>query len=448
MKIASDASVQIPENDAFAALSYKNDTLCFEGIAIEKIAEEVGTPFYVYSQLAIEATYGRCAAAFASIKAGIFYAMKANHNQSVLRIFARNGAGVDIVSIGEALRAIAAGIPAERIIFSGAGKTADELAQAVDLGLYQINVESSNELELLNQIAISRGKKAPVAIRINPDVDAKTMSKTTTGKKGNKFGIDIDVALPVYKRAYSLPGINLVGVAVHIGSQLTSVEPFRLAYAKTVDFLKMLRSQGMSIPRLDLGGGLGIWYRDEQVEDFSAWADVVAEATQGLGVEISIAPGRALIAHAGILVSSVVHVKQGSDRRFLVLDAGMNDLARPSLYGAYHHIIPVDKPASGAPYAPVDIVGPVCESTDAFALARPMPELKDGDLVAFLSAGAYGASMSSAYNSRPLVPEVLIDNDRYAVVRPRPTVQSMIDAEPQAYWLDEDADASRLAEAV
>ena len=445
--MTNSENVQIPYNDAFSRLTYKNGKLCFEDVSLEAIAQKVGTPFYAYSQAAIESTYDRCATAFAPLGVGIFYAIKANHNQSVLHLFARKGAGVDIVSIGEAYRSLDAGIPANRIIFSGAGKTAEELAQAVDLDLYQINVESANELELLSQIASSKGKKAPVAIRINPDVDAKTMAKTTTGKKGNKFGIDIDKALAVYECATTLPGINLVGLAVHIGSQLVSVEPFRQAYAKTVDFLKELRAHGIDLPRLDLGGGLGIWYKNENVEDFSAWADVIAEATNGLGVEISIAPGRALVAHAGVLVSKVVHVKQGSDRQFLVLDTGMNDLTRPSLYGAYHHIIPVQEPSGDAVYSPYDIVGPVCESTDAFAAARQMPTLNDGDLVAFLSAGAYSASMASAYNSRPLVPEVLIHGDRFDVVRPRPTIQEMIAAEPRAYWLEEDSDPVLLRDA-
>jgi diaminopimelate decarboxylase len=433
--INPNESVHIPNNEAFSFLSYKRGKLYLENLSLETLAQKVGTPFYAYSQSAIEAVYDRAAAAFAPRGICIFYAVKANANQSVLTLFARKGAGADVVSIGETRRALAAGIPASHIIYSGAGKTKEELEQALDLNLYQINVESVNELELLNKIALAKKKKAPVALRINPDVDAKTKSKITTGKMGNKFGIDLCDALPVFKRAASLPGIDLVGIAVHIGSQLTSVEPFRLAYAKTVDFLKQLRAKGMALPRLDLGGGLGIWYRNEKVEDFDAWADVIAKATRGLDVEVSIAPGRALIAQAGLLISKVTQVKQGSDRRFLVLDAGMNDLARPSLYGSYHHIIPTTEPAAKTHQNIYDVVGPICESTDTFALSRKMPKLKDGDLVAFLCAGAYGSSMSSTYNARPLVPEVLIRGNKFSIVRSRPPIEETIASEPKAPWL-------------
>jgi len=435
----SDTPVRIPQNEAFSFLKYKKGKLTLEDVALETIAQKVGTPFYAYTQSGIEATYDRCAAAFEPLDVGIFYAIKANSNQSILNLYARKGAGADTVSIGEIQRALAAGVPADRIIFSGVGKTAEELAQAVDLSIYQVNVESLNELELLNKIAVAKGKKVPVAIRVNPDVDAKTMAKTTTGKKGNKFGIDIDVVVPVFEKAAALPGIDLVGLAIHIGSQLYTVEPFQLAYAKTVEFLKMLRTKGIALSRLDLGGGLGVWYRDENIEDFAAWAKVVAETTKGLGAEINIEPGRSLIGHAGVFVSKVTYVKQGSDRRFLILDSGMNDLVRPSLYGAYHHIIPVSEPNADAATSPYDIVGPICESTDAFAITRTMPPLKDGDLVAFLSAGAYGSAMSSTYNTRPLVPEVLVSGDRFDIVRSRPTVQEMIAAEPMASWLRNDA---------
>lgn len=428
-------SIRVPENEALSCLSFEGETLHVEQVSVSRIAQEVGTPAYVYSQRALETTYDRCVRAFAPLKAGIFYAMKANHNQSVLAVFANRGAGIDIVSIGEAYRALAAGIPASRIIYSGVGKTADDLAQAIRLNLYQINVESANELELLSEVAVRMGRRAPVALRINPDVDAKTMAGTTTGKKGNKFGIDIADALPVFERAAALPGVELFGVAVHIGSQITSVESFRLAYVKTIDYWRMLRDRGIVLPRLDLGGGIGVWYRDEEPVDFDGWAKVIREVTQGLDVELSVAPGRALVAHAGIMVSTAVYNKQGNDRRFLIVDAGMNDLMRPSLYGAYHHIIPVKRAPSDVTHETFDIVGPVCESTDAFAAGRSMPPVKDGELVAFLSAGAYGAAMSSVYNSRPLIPEVLVSGNEYAIVRPRPPIQALIDAEPLAPWL-------------
>jgi diaminopimelate decarboxylase len=433
--MTQETNITAPRNETLGSLSYVGGALQVEGVPIDTIAREVGTPVYVYSQRTLESTYQRCAHAFSNLNAGIFYAMKANHNQSVLGVFAALGAGIDIVSIGEAYRALAAGIPASRIIYSGVGKTAEDLAQALNLGLYQINVESANELEVLNLVALRMGRRAPVAIRVNPDVDAKTMKGTTTGKKGNKFGVDIADALPVFQRAATLPGIQLLGLAVHIGSQITSIEPFRLAYAKTVEFWRMLRDRGIVLPRLDLGGGIGVWYRDEDPADFESWADVITEATAGLDVEICVAPGRALVAHSGILVTTAVYNKRGNDRRFLILDAGMNDLARPSLYGAYHHIIPVKEPVRGAMQEPFDIVGPVCESTDAFAAARMLYPIQDGDVVAFLSAGAYGAAMSSTYNSRPLIPEVLVNGSTYAVVRPRPTIQTLIDAEPMAPWL-------------
>lgn len=435
--MTQDNTTRLPVNEAFSNLSFGNETLHVENVSVERIAQHVETPVYVYSQKALEMTYERCATAFRPLNAGIFYAMKANHNQSVLRVFARLGAGVDIVSMGEAYRALAVGIPASRIIYSGVGKTADDLVQAIEIGMYQINVESASELEVLNQVAVRLGRKAPVALRINPDVDPKTMAGTTTGKKGNKFGIDIADALPVFERAAALPGIELLGVAVHIGSQITSAESFRVAYEKTVDFWTMLRARGIVLPRLDLGGGIGVWYRDEAPVDFEGWAHVIQEVTRGLDVELSVAPGRALVAHAGILVSTLVYNKQGNDRKFLILDAGMNDLARPSIYGAYHHIIPVKQLLSDSTCEPYDVVGPVCESTDAFAAARRMTPMRDGELVAFLSAGAYGSSMSSTYNSRPLVPEVLVHGNEYAVVRPRVPIQALIDAEPVASWLFE-----------
>ncbi len=415
--------------------AYRYGVLHAESVSVHDIARDVGTPFYLYSTAALEAHYSAYAGAFAGQDAGVCYALKANSNLAVIRTFARLGAGADVVSVGEMKRALAGGIPPERIVFSGVGKTREELREALEAKIHQINVESIPELEALSAVASSLGVVAPIAIRVNPDVDAKTHAKIATGKKENKFGIDYDQARDIYKLAAALPGIKPVSIAVHIGSQLTDLAPFRAAYERVAALLHQLRADGHDIQRLDLGGGLGITYKNEAPPDLADYAAMVRSITGNLGCRVTLEPGRSLVGNAGILVSRVIYVKQGLHRRFAIVDAAMNDLIRPSLYEAYHGIIPVTEPESGAGLEPFDVVGPVCESGDTFAVQRPLPPLADDDLVAFLSAGAYGAAMSSTYNTRPLIPEVLVNGDRFAVIRPRPTVEEMLAAERVPDWL-------------
>ena len=348
--------------------------------------------------------------------------MKANPNLAVVATVAAQGAGVDVVSIGEYLKARAAGVPGDRIVFSGVGKTREEMRRALEGGIRQFNVESEPELVALDEVARSMNLRAPIAIRVNPDVDAKTHEKIATGKKENKFGIPIDRAPEVYAAAARMPGIEVMGIDVHIGSQLTDLAPFEAAYTKVAELTRALRAEGHDIRRLDLGGGLGIPYeRSNAAPPLPLdYGEVIRRTVGDLGCEIEIEPGRLIAGNAGLLVSSVIYVKEGEDRRFLILDAAMNDLIRPAMYGAHHDIVPVVEPAAGAELTPVDVVGPVCETGDTFARARPMPPLAAGDLVAFRSAGAYGAAMASEYNARPLIPEVLVDRHQFAVIRRRP----------------------------
>ncbi|MBP2313041.1 diaminopimelate decarboxylase [Azospirillum soli] len=418
-----------------SAFAYRNGVLHAESVPLSKIAESVGTPFYCYSTAALEAHYGAYAGAFADQDAGVCYAVKANSNLAVIRTFARMGAGADVVSGGEMQRALAGGIPAERIVFSGVGKTRAEMRAALEAGIHQINVESIPEVEALSEVATSLGVVAPIAFRVNPDVDAKTHAKISTGKKENKFGIDYDHAREVYAQAAKLPGIKPVSIAVHIGSQLTDLAPFRAAYERVAALLHVLREDGHDIRRLDLGGGLGITYKNERPPELADYAAMVRSLTGNLGCRITLEPGRSLVGNAGILVSSVIFVKQGLHRRFVIVDAAMNDLIRPALYEAYHGIVPVTEPDPTAPTEPFDVVGPVCESGDTFALQRLLPPMGADDLIAFLSAGAYGAVMSSSYNTRPLIPEVLVNGDQFAVIRPRPTVEDMLKAERVPDWL-------------
>jgi diaminopimelate decarboxylase len=417
------------------AFAYRYGVLHAESVSVNEVARAVGTPFYLYSTAALEAHYSAYAGAFAGQDAGVCYALKANSNLAVIRTFAKLGAGGDVVSVGEMKRALAGGIPPERIVFSGVGKTREELRAALEAGIHQINVESIPELEALGTVASSLGVVAPIAIRVNPDVDAKTHAKIATGKKENKFGIDYDQARDIYKFAASLPGIKPVSIAVHIGSQLTDLAPFRAAYERVAALLHQLRADGHDIQRLDLGGGLGITYKNEAPPDLADYAAMVRSITGNLGCRVTLEPGRSLVGNAGILVSRVIYVKQGLHRRFAIVDAAMNDLIRPSLYEAYHGIIPVAEPEAGVTLEPYDVVGPVCESGDTFAVQRQLPPLADDELVAFLSAGAYGAAMSSTYNTRPLIPEVLVNGDRFAVIRPRPTVEEMLAAERVPDWL-------------
>ena len=415
--------------------AYREGALNADAVPLAEIAAAVGTPFYCYSATALENGWRAFAAAFAGQDATICFALKANSNLAVVRTLARLGAGADVVSEGELRRALAAGVPAGRIVFSGVGKSRGEMKTALEAGIFQLNVESLPELEALSEVASGLGVTASIALRVNPDVDAGTHHKISTGKKENKFGIDFDHARDFYARAAGLPGIRPVGLAVHIGSQLTSLDPFRHAFKKTAQLVEALRADGQTVSRLDLGGGLGIVYRDEIPPDVADYAAVVREATRGLGLHLVLEPGRALVGNAGVLVSRVLYVKSGLHRRFVILDAAMNDLIRPSLYEAWHCIVPVAEPAAGSQPEPFDVVGPVCETGDTFATQRQMVPPNAGDLMAIRSAGAYGAVMASSYNTRPLIPEVMVAGDRFAVIRHRPSYQEMLDQDHLPPWL-------------
>jgi len=408
-----------------------------EAVSVASLAEAVGTPFYCYSTATLERHYRVFADAFADVPSLVCYAMKANSNQAVLRTLARLGAGADVVSEGELRRARAAGIPADKIMFSGVGKTARELALALDENILCINVESEPELELLSEIAVGRGRKAPVSLRVNPDVDPRTHAKIATGKAENKFGIPISRAREVYRRAAELPGIAAIGVDMHIGSQITDLQPFDDAFVLLSEFVRTLRADGHTIEHIDLGGGLGIPYHDSNAPppDPAAYAAVVKRATRDLGCGLIFEPGRLIVGNAGILVTKVLYVKHGEAKNFVIVDAAMNDLIRPTLYEAHHEIWPVRQPAPEARQIVADVVGPVCESGDFLALDRQMPEPVAGDLLAVMSAGAYGAVQAGTYNSRPLVPEVLVRGAQWAVVRPRLDIDELIRLDRIPDWL-------------
>ena len=416
---------------------YRNGILHAEDVALPDVAAAVGTPVYVYSAATLERHYRLFTEALSPLPHLVCFAVKSNGNVAILKLLGQLGAGMDVVSQGEYLRARAAGIPGERIVFSGVGKTRGEMRVALAGGIRQFNVESEPELRALSEVAVSLGKTAPITVRVNPDVDAKTHEKIATGKKENKFGIPIGRAREVYAEAAALPGIEVVGIDVHIGSQLTDLEPFEQAYRLVADLAVTLRADGHDIRRLDLGGGLGIPYtRSNEAPPLPSDYGAMVKRTVGhLGCEIEIEPGRLISGNAGVLLASVVYVKHGDERDFLILDAAMNDLIRPSMYGAHHDIVPIREPAPGAEPHLYDVVGPVCESGDTFAKARPLPPLGEGDLVAFRSAGAYGAVMASEYNARPLVPEVLVQGDHYAVIRPRPSFDEMINRDSIPEWL-------------
>ncbi len=420
---------------------YRGGILHAEGVPLPEIAAAVGTPVYVYSTATLTRHYRVFEEALAGLDHLICYAMKANSNLAVLRLMASLGAGMDVVSEGEYRRARAAGVPGERIVFSGVGKTEGEMRLALQHGIRQFNVESEPELIALSAVAAGMGAVAPVAIRVNPDVDAKTHAKIATGKSENKFGIPIARARAVYAEAARLPGIAVVGIDVHIGSQLTELAPYEAAFAKVAELTLALRADGHDIRRLDLGGGLGIPYRrsNEAPPLPFDYGEVVRRTVGHLGCEIEIEPGRLIAGNAGVLLSRVIYRKQGEGRDFLILDAAMNDLVRPAMYDAWHDIVPVVEPPAGVEMAPVDVVGPVCESGDTFARERALPPLGAGDLVAFRSAGAYGAVMASEYNSRPLVPEVLVHGDHYAVVRARPSFDEMLERDTIPDWLGANA---------
>jgi diaminopimelate decarboxylase len=416
---------------------YRNSQLFAEDVPVDEIAASVGTPVYIYSTATLVRHFGLFDQALAGMPHLVCFAMKSLSNVAVLRVLGQAGAGIDVVSIGEYLRAKAAGIPGERIVFSGVAKSREEMRIALEGGIRQFNVESEPEMETLSAVATSMGLEAPITIRVNPDVDAKTHAKIATGKSKNKFGIPIAKARAVYARAAALPGIRVVGIDVHIGSQLTDLEPFRLAYRKVAALTEDLRADGHQIDRLDLGGGLGIPYERSNAapplpEDYG---QMIAEEVGHLGCEIEIEPGRLIAGNAGLMVSEIVYVKEGEGRDFLILDAAMNDLVRPAMYDAHHDIVPVVEAKAGAEQRAYDFVGGICETGDTFARGRMMPPVKAGDLVAFRSAGAYGAVMASEYNSRPLIPEVLVDGDRWAVIRRRPSYDEMIARDIIPDWL-------------
>ena len=416
---------------------YRDGILHAEDVALTDIAAQVGTPFYVYSTATLQRHFGLFTEALAGMDHLVCFAVKSNSNLAVLKLLGEMGAGMDVVSGGEYRRAIAAGVPGDRIVFSGVGKTREEMRLVLTQGIRQFNLESEPEMRALSEVATELGVTAPVTVRVNPDVDAKTHAKIATGKSENKFGIPISRAREVYAEIARLPGLDAVGIDVHIGSQLTDLEPFRQAYLKVADLTRQLRADGHDIRRLDLGGGLGIPY--ERSNDAPPlpieYGQVIRETVGDLGCEIEIEPGRLISGNAGIMVTGVIYVKEGEGRDFLIVDSAMNDLVRPAMYEAHHDIVPVTEPEPGVEQARYDIVGPICETGDTFAKARDMAPLKAGDLVAFRSAGAYGAVMASEYNSRPLIPEVLVMGDQFAVIRERPTYEEMLERDTIPAWL-------------
>ena len=416
---------------------YINGTLHAEDVSLAKIADEVGTPFYCYSTATLERHYQVLADAFRAQNALICFAVKANSNQAVLATMARLGAGMDVVSEGELRRARAAGVPADKIIFAGVGKTRDEMAYALNEGILGFNVECEPELLALSEVAASLGKNAKIAIRVNPDVDAKTHAKSSTGKSENKFGVPYDEARWLYAEAAKLPGIKVAGIHMHIGSQITDLAPFRAAFARLRALALDLKADGIALEHLDIGGGLGVPYRgsNDVPPHPDEYAAVVKEALGGLGLKLVLEPGRMIAGNAGVLVTRVIYVKEGTDKTFTIVDAAMNDLIRPTLYEAYHDIWPVEEAKSATAPVQQDIVGPVCETGDFLAQDRALPPFQSGDLMAVMTAGAYGAVMSSTYNSRLLVPEVLVRGDNFAVVRRRPTYDELITADQIPDWL-------------
>jgi diaminopimelate decarboxylase len=416
---------------------YRNGVLHAEAVSLADLAQAVGTPFYCYSTATLERHYRVFSEAFAGEKVVVCYAMKANSNQSVVRTLARLGAGADVVSGGELKRALAAGIPPGKILFSGVGKTETELRAALAADILCINVESEPELELLSRLAAETGRIARISVRVNPDVDAGTHHKISTGKSENKFGIPLSRAREVYAHAAKLPGIEVTGTDVHIGSQITDLSRMEMAFRILSEFVQTLRADGHTISHVDFGGGLGIpYYLDRKAPPApDAYAEMVKRVTHNLGCTLMFEPGRMIVGNAGILVTRVIYVKHGEAKNFVIIDAAMNDLIRPTLYEAHHDILPVVQATRDAHTIIADVVGPVCETGDYLALDRAMPEPKAGELLAIMTAGAYGAVQSSTYNTRPLVPEVLVKDDQYAIVRPRIDVEALIALDKPAPWL-------------
>ncbi|MGF7052869.1 diaminopimelate decarboxylase [Bosea sp. OAE752] len=423
--------------------AYRDGSLHAEGVDLNRIAAEIGTPVYVYSSATIERHYKLFEQALKKAvpagKAHVFYAMKANGNLGVLKTLGGLGAGVDTVSEGEVRKALAAGIPPEKIVFSGVGKSEQELRFAVEAGIYQVNIESESELDLLSKVSASLGKRQEAVFRVNPDIGAGGHAKITTGSSENKFGVSFEEVGRLYGRAANMPGVRIMGLAVHIGSQIREIDAFEAAYAKMVALVGALKGEGHRVERLDLGGGLGIPYDIPKSFDYGpglieAYAEMVGRVTKGLDVELGFEPGRLIVGNAGILLTRVLHLNPRPTKQFLIVDAAMNDLVRPAMYEAYHEIWPVAEPAIGAPDVAYDVVGPICESGDTFTTGRVLSALKQGDLIAFMTAGAYGASMSSTYNQRLLVAEVMVKGDQYAVTRPRQSYEELIGADRLPGW--------------
>lgn len=417
--------------------TYRDGALFAEDVAVSELAKAVGTPFYVYSAATIRRHFQVFAQAFAGLDALVCYAMKANSNQAVLRLLAKEGAGMDVVSGGELARALAAGVAGEKITFSGVGKTDAEIAAALDAGIFCFNVESEPELEAISRIAAARGTQAPVSLRVNPDVDARTHKKISTGKAENKFGVPLSRAREVYAGAAPLPGLRICGVDMHIGSQLTDLEPFDEAFTLLAELVRDLRADGHAISHVDLGGGLGIPYHegdDPQSYHPDRYAEIVRRHFAGLGCTLVFEPGRLIVGNAGVLVTQVIYVKRGEAKTFIIVDTGMNDLVRPTLYDAWHDIIPAREPVDRREIV-ADVVGPVCETGDYLALDRRMPEAQAGELLAVLTSGAYGAVQAGTYNTRPLIPEALVDGARFAIIRPRPSVADLIAMDRVPDWI-------------
>ncbi|MGD8562337.1 MAG: diaminopimelate decarboxylase [Desulfarculaceae bacterium] len=413
---------------------YKENKLYAEQVSLEEIAQEAGTPAYVYSQATLTRHFQAFTQAFAGLDALTCFSVKSNSNRAVLALFASLGGGADIVSGGELARCLAAGVPADRVVFSGVGKTEEEMEFSLKSGILMFNMESSQELRRLNQVAARMGLKAPVSFRVNPDVDAQTHPKITTGMAKNKFGLPVDDAFAQYQEAHQMPNLEVKGVSCHIGSQLTQVSPFADALERLSLLIQKLRSAGMEVSNLDLGGGLGITYDDESPPDLQTYAGALKDTVKRLGVKLILEPGRVIVGNAGILLARVLYTKQTTAKRFLVVDAGMNDLVRPAMYDSYHAIWSVQRPASEENIV-ADVVGPICESSDFLARDRGLAQFEPGDLMAVMSAGAYGFTMSSNYNSRPRAPEILVNGDQWAVVRQRETYQDLMQGESLPEWM-------------
>ncbi len=412
-------------------ISYKNldnhSEIFLENVALKDVAKQVNTPFYIYSKKLIEENYKNFSTNFSDIDCKICYAIKANCNLSIVKILASLGAGIDAVSGGEIHRAIAAGINAKKIVFAGVGKTKEEIAYALNAGVEEFSVESEAEMFALSAVAASLGKKAKFSLRVNPNVDAQTHDKISTGRKGDKFGVDIELAAEIYKKAAHLPGLEIYGISTHIGSQITALDPFKAAFIKIRELCLQLRAQGHDIRSLDLGGGVGIVYKDENIFDIASYAKMIKEIIQDLNVKLTLAPGRSMIGNTGALVTKVIYIKETEHKNFVIIDAAMNDLARPGLYGAYHEILPVIKKVGVKNH--YDLAGPICESTDILAKNRELFDPQPEELLVFLDAGAYGSSMSNNYNLRPLVPEILVDDFEFKIIRRRPTYDEMMELE-------------------